>query len=250
MLTAFLFQFISNVLFLVVYCRQIVDKDPVFKYWRDAHRVGHPLILACTLIFSYNSIRLIVCRLFNIKLFSAEFRDKSKLYKILLKLGFLTLFCSCIPMIAAQTLLLYHYPISNWLWMATIDSLVITVLYSGFLIMGFFQMEKECLQIECLLNSGKTLDTLIEYPGLIEAALVRFPYYDFKKIVPSLDVFRKKGQIKNISKSPPPERSTDPMPVEIQARRKMSFPLEVGQEIEIDQNLFPSVQTREPPAIL
>ena len=94
------FHIICNTVFLWVFCKKIFNSDRSFLYWRKQHKhvVRFTLVMVS---ISFHSIRFFISGLCNKDSFKAEFSNKGKLFKILLRLGYISILCTCVPLLAA-----------------------------------------------------------------------------------------------------------------------------------------------------
>lgn len=102
-----------NIALTVLYYRRVLKKDKSFKYWQQQHKWVHGVSVALSLLVSFHCIRLLVCGMCDKRAFKAEFDNKARLLKPLVKMTYRSIMCTCIPMIMAQVLLLLHYETSN-----------------------------------------------------------------------------------------------------------------------------------------
>ena len=181
-------------------------------------------------VLSFHCIKLLYCGLCGKSYFRAQFEYRLKLYKMLILLGYINVLCTCIPLIAAQILLLVYFEKANWMWMFSMDSLIVTLLVLLMSVIEIITMEKRLTELE--LNKNDPLSKLAGFlPGI-----------DLTHLIPpdiirglGLQNYMKKGQSKSIAGSrpeTPKEERRKPF------LRKLSFPLDKNTPIDIDPSLF------------
>lgn len=240
-LGALAFHFICNFLFMISFALKACRKDSSFKYWRKNHRCASTLTCTLSTIISFHSIRLLYCGMFNSKSCQANFDDKGKVFKPLIKFGYVSILCTSVPMIIAQSLLLTHYSQSDWMWMFSLDSLVVTALLTFFVFWDIKRMEKDLLRHEWEKRVGPLEglegQSLMNPKNSINDLVSIFPQIDFTSLLPQKIVPFKKRKQKYKSKSGEPSRASSPLPDRLY-HRKNSFPLLDKDGIEIDIDNF------------
>ena len=66
--------FVLNIVAIVSVLKLIDDKP--FLHWRGEHETASNIILVMTTVFSFKTLRLYHCELFNRRYFTAAFEDK------------------------------------------------------------------------------------------------------------------------------------------------------------------------------
>lgn len=150
--------------------------------------------MVLSLVVSFHCIRLLICGMCDKRAFKAEFDNKAGLLKPLVKLTYGSIMCTCIPMLMAQVLLLIHYEISNWMWMLSLDSLLVTLFLVLLLVIDVISTEKTLTTMEIEKKLGKSFNNLIVPPeNSLEDLVAQFPHWDFKNLVPHhLEWFRRR----------------------------------------------------------
>ncbi|OMJ74195.1 hypothetical protein SteCoe_26950 [Stentor coeruleus] len=248
---ALVFHFVCNILFSITYVMKVYRKDSSYIYWKKRHSKINLISLILTFNISFHCIRLLFCGLCNYDGFKAIYDKKKKLYKPLIKYGYISLLCTFVPIFIANLLVLSELDTGRWLWMFSLDSLLITFFLAVLIYIDIRRREKELilgeferfpLEGEDLIGSAEGLKELID----------GFPDIDFSRMIPTQS-FRKKLR-KCISKSNPASRVSSPVPSEPpssvrELKRRGSFPLMATDFIEINPE---SIKPKEvtPPDII
>ena len=99
------------------------------------------------------------------------------MYVPLIRLTYVHILCVCFPMIAAQVIILLHYPWSNIIWMLALDSLVVTLFLILFGFLDIRKMEKELNEEDIESKLGLTSRRNEEIADLINL----FPTVDLNR---------------------------------------------------------------------
>jgi len=140
-------QITSNLVFLLKHWRAVKSDDFTFQVWKAKHNKWVLFIELTVALFSFNLIRLLITKLCKFKIFDAAFDDKSKVIKPLIKLGYLCVFFTHIPMIVSQIIIISEYPQGEWLWGFALDSLIITLVFSALVVYDIRSLEKQLIKI-------------------------------------------------------------------------------------------------------
>jgi hypothetical protein len=232
------FHIALNVTFFCYYCCSLLRKDVTYRYWRRIHRCSSIGVPTVGLIISFHVVRFIYCRLCNLGGTSAQFDDKSRLLRPLIKCTYVGLICTHLPIIAGCVLLLLHFEMSNIIWMMAIDSLFVTIFFSILLICELKRNEKELVRIEIQKDvEGMAFNEVDEtkvVPDQISELRKLLPSVDFSKLVPDKVIpvkkkFIKKGRSRSVDSKRPFKPSFE---------RRHSFPLDMDDNVEINPELF------------
>lgn len=136
------FLIICNITFTCCFIGKISCKDKEYKKWKRDHCCSSCLFPSLSLLFIFHCIRFIYCRACNQDAFNARFDQWSHFFKPLIKVSFISIMCTSIPLLVAQTLLLLHFPWSDITWMFAADSLIVTLFFTIFVICDIRYMEK------------------------------------------------------------------------------------------------------------
>jgi len=249
---------ICNIVFYCIYMFSI-RKDPDFSYWRTLHGYACFFVPFMSLFFSFHFIRIIYSKLCGIKGCKAIFTKKEHMYVPLIRLTYVHILCVCFPMIAAQVIILLHYPWSNIIWMMALDSLCVTLFLILFGFLDIRKMEKELNEEDIESKLGLTSRRNEEIADLINL----FPTVDLNR-----EKTPRKRQVtpiesrngtplyvpKRVYKHKSPEKirgrsnsedhinvETGPAPdiiVAAKHSRRRSIPLAAGEEVEINPEIF------------
>ncbi|CAG9329240.1 unnamed protein product [Blepharisma stoltei] len=245
-LGALFFHYMCNEIFIWKYIKNIFRSDGTFRYWRKNHRGASAATLLLSAFISFHCVRIIYCGLFNKDCFKANFDNKWKLYKLLIKFGYVSLLCTFIPIITAQILLMNHYSISDWLFMFSLDSFIVTLFLGFFIFIDLKKLEQSLLRKEWenefrdtnqegqkLVSPNNTLNNMVKF----------LPQVDFKDILPAFLPFKKK-KLRWRSKSFIVKTDDE---LYNHYKRRNSYPMVSARDIKVDPNIF---QISKPPIII
>lgn len=230
---------ILNIVFSGLYFGIICRQDQTFKYWRMVHRPASVIIPAISLLFSFHFIRLFISGICKLKGCQAKFDRISVLFKPLSRLTYISIFCTHLPLIAGQILMLYYYEPGVLLWIFGLDSLIVTVLFTILLICNLRQMEREITQDEMGLHQpdNKIQNEDFELiPNTDVAQLVKmFPNEDLtQQLRPKVRPVKPKVQRKRrLGRSNTANIQENVKPV-----RRQSYPLRSHETVQVDPSTF------------
>jgi hypothetical protein len=138
---------ILNIVFCIIYCTK-VRLDVGFTHWRSDHRFSSTFVPTLASIANFHFIRIIYSGFCNLKGCKATFTDITVLLKPLVRLTYISIFCTHLPLIASQVLTLVHFTYSDYIWFAALDSLFVTVLVTILMCIDLRMSEKQLILAE------------------------------------------------------------------------------------------------------
>lgn len=239
------FHLLCNVMFSLSYYRRVSSCDKKYNYWKKTHKLVNFVVLILTGLLSFHCIRALFSGLCNYSGFQVAYDDKGRVYKPLIFYGYISVLCTFIPIFISQLLILSLIDIYYWLWMFTLDSLIITFLLAVLIIFDIKTREKDLLAFEYnrrIFPPQFDGSEILESSHSIKELIDLFPHLDFTSLIP---VSPKPQKLKkNISKSNP--GSEPASPVSKGLKRQGSFPLLANDHVEIlPETLRPSEPIRK-----
>ena len=238
---ALVFHVACNLLFSVTYSIKVSRKDRTYRYWKKHHRKVNLFTMILCYLVSFHCIRLLSCGLCNYDGFKVVYDKKAKVYKPLIKYGYISILCTFIPLIIAQVLILTVLEAGYWLWMFALDSLFITFFLAIMIMMDLKRRETELLKHELERDLGPMKhvegEELIDSNNSVKDLIDMFPQLDFTSLIPMQPAPRRL-KLKWISKSDPGTPVCTPREEGMQ--RRGSFPLLASDKIELrPESLIP-----------
>ena len=183
MVAALSFQVICNLFYTTGLALAVWNQDCRFKDWRKKHRWASGAVLAFCYLVSFHVARLFYCGMCNQSCFKVEVEDMGKIKKGLVKYGYVSLFCTHMPMMAAQVLLLVHFQQGYWIWMFSLDSLIITVFLTLFIFCDLRSIEKDLIKYE-LEQIPKESSQNLEINDQLKDLISLLPPLSLKAMIP------------------------------------------------------------------
>jgi hypothetical protein len=242
-LGALVFHLVCNVMFMVHYIRKVYVYDRKYLFWRKNHLKCNLVILVLAGVVSFHTIRLKFSGIFGYSGFLATYEDQTKVIKPLVFYGYISVLCTFIPVFIAELLILTDIDTFLWLWMFTLDSLILTFILGILIIFDIKRRESELMkkEYEKKLTPGQfEPGEFLESSHSIKELIEMFPHLDLTSLVPLSPT--KRPVKKHISKSNPESSTSSP---KSKLQRTNSFPLLVNDFVEV----FPeTLKKPEPPA--
>ena len=230
---ALMFHFVCNLLFSIKYTTKVLKKDRTYKYWKKSHRKVNMAVLVLSYVVSFHCIRFLFCGMCNYDGFQATYDNKSKVYKPLIKYGYISILCTFVPIFIAEILILSVLDVWYWLWMFTLDSLFLTFLLALLIIVDIKRRERELLRLELEKELGPLPlegEELMKPSNSVKDLIDMFPQLDFTSLIPQAPLIKR--QIKKLI-SVSKEQSPVTSPRGKLLKRSASFPLLKNEEVEI-----------------
>ena len=239
-LGALIFHVCCNFLFSITYSLKVSRKDRTYKYWKKHHPKINLVAMVLSYLVSFHCIRILFCGLCDYDGFKVVYDKKNKVYKPLIKYGYVSILCTFVPLIIAQILILTELEVGRWLWMFTLDSLFITFFLAILIVVDLKRREQELLRHEIERELGPLRhiedEELMNSSNSVKELIDMFPQLDFTSLVPAPTIVRKLKK-KWISVSNPVSKVSTPTHTTSLPRRG-SFPLLATDQIELKPELL------------
>ena len=243
---ALLFHIVCNLLFSISYHLKVVKKDKTYAYWRRSHTKINFMAVALGYVVSFHCIRFLFCGLCNYDGFQVTYDKKGKVYKPLIKFGYVSILCTFVPCFIAQILILTALDVWLWLWMFTLDSLFLTFFLALLILVDIKRREKELLRYELEKQLGPLPvegEELMKSSDSVKDLIDMFPGIDFTSLIPIQPLVKKQIK-KGISVSVTQSPVSSP---KARLKRCGSFPLLKDDEVEIKpEELRPPEEPKVP----
>lgn len=150
---ALLFHFTCNFLYTTEFILKVKKNDKKFSAWRNQHSFSFAIIVFFSFLISFHIIRILYSGMCALGCFKIQLDKTSAIKRGLIKYGYVSILCTHIPMIAAQVLLINHLSKGYWIWMFTLDSLIITAIITLLIFYDIRTIEKDLIRSKFHLDS-------------------------------------------------------------------------------------------------
>ena len=230
-LGALLFHYLCNFLFLVAFYRKVYRNDRKYFYWRQNHFKCNLTVLVFCALVSFHSIRVIFAAICGYSGFNAAFDDRGRVNRAIVFYGYISVMCTFVPVFIAELLILTDLETYFWIWMFTLDSMIITFVLAVLIVVDIRNRESEMMknEYEKKLSPGQFEPAeFIESSHSIKELIDMFPHLDITSLIQMSPT--KRPIKKHISRSNPESPVSTPR---YSLHRVSSFPLLINDFVEV-----------------
>jgi hypothetical protein len=140
LLIVLIVHYVLNVVFVFLYYFQVIKEDNMHRNWIRRNRVTSTFSVLMMIFVSFKFVRILYSKLFGLKCFNAIFEHKTRLFRPLLILTYISLSLTSIPFIALFVYILSVFSTGNIVWLIALDSLIMTSLVTFISIYDIIQI--------------------------------------------------------------------------------------------------------------